>query len=79
MAARTYHTPTVVNPANNAIDHIWTGLGRVHDMLALRRQRKALAELEDHQLNDIGVSREEAETEAARPAWDVPNHWRARR
>ena len=43
--------------------------------IALRRQRRQLAELEDHQLADIGVSRAEAKAEAARPAWDVPAHW----
>lgn len=43
--------------------------------IALHRQRRQLAELDDHQLADIGVSRAEAEAEAARPAWDVPDHW----
>ena len=43
--------------------------------IALHRQRRQLAELEDRQLADIGVSRAEAAVEAARPAWDVPAHW----
>ncbi|MGL4238190.1 DUF1127 domain-containing protein [Tabrizicola sp.] len=43
---------------------------------ALRRQRNRLAELEDHLLKDIGISREEALAEAARSDWDAPSHWR---
>ena len=42
----------------------------------LRRQRKALSELDDHMLNDIGVTRDEARTEAQRPVWDAPENWR---
>jgi uncharacterized protein YjiS (DUF1127 family) len=33
------------------------------------RQRRVLAELTPHLLNDIGVSREEALREAAKPFW----------
>jgi len=41
---------------------------RVLDWLDRQRQRTALAELDDRLLNDIGVSRAAAETEARR--WD---------
>ncbi|MFN3210997.1 MAG: DUF1127 domain-containing protein [Roseovarius sp.] len=41
------------------------------DMLELRRQRRALARLDDHALADIGLTREEAEAEARRPVWDI--------
>lgn len=34
-----------------------------------RRQRQALAELDEHLLNDVGLSREQARREAARPFW----------
>jgi uncharacterized protein YjiS (DUF1127 family) len=34
-----------------------------------RRQRQALAELGDHLLVDVGLSREQARREAARPFW----------
>jgi uncharacterized protein YjiS (DUF1127 family) len=34
-----------------------------------RRQRQALAELDDHLLDDVGLSREQAYREAARPFW----------
>jgi uncharacterized protein YjiS (DUF1127 family) len=45
---------------------------RIELWLARRRQRKALAELatrDDHLLRDIGLSRGEAEREAAKPFW----------
>ena len=35
-----------------------------------RRSRNALRRLDDHQLADIGLSREEAEAEASRDFWD---------
>ena len=34
-----------------------------------RRQRRALAALDDRLLDDVGVSRTQAEVEAARPFW----------
>ncbi|MFV0361427.1 DUF1127 domain-containing protein [Tropicimonas sp.] len=58
----------------------WHGgrvVSRIRNMVALRRQRRNLAELDDRALRDIGVSRYEAEIESARPSWDVPQHWRA--
>jgi len=46
------------------------------DYMALRRQRRALAQLDSDGLADIGVTRSEAETEAKRPIWDAPSHWK---
>jgi uncharacterized protein YjiS (DUF1127 family) len=34
-----------------------------------RRQRQALSELDEHLLNDVGLSREQARREAAKPFW----------
>jgi uncharacterized protein YjiS (DUF1127 family) len=51
-------------------------LERLLQMAALRRQRLRLARLDDHLLEDIGLSRAEARREARRPAWDAPGHWR---
>lgn len=46
------------------------------DALAARRQRRALAALDAHSLRDLGLTRDQALAEAARPVWDVPPHWR---
>lgn len=43
---------------------------------ALARQRRALARLDDAALADLGLTRDAAAREAARPVWDVPSHWR---
>ncbi len=54
-----------------------TGIvGRILQALALRRQRAALARLDEAALKDIGLSRDEAQREARRKAWDVPANWR---
>jgi len=39
------------------------------DWLARRRQLRALAELDDRLLDDVGISREAAEREIARSIW----------
>lgn len=46
------------------------------DFWGLMRQRAALARLDDDALEDIGLTAEDARSEAARPVWDVPAHWR---
>jgi uncharacterized protein YjiS (DUF1127 family) len=48
----------------------WRGL------LGSTRECRALARLDDHLLRDIGITRQEADREAMRPVWDVPDHWR---
>ncbi len=45
-------------------------------VLALRRQRRDLARLDNRLLEDIGLSADRARAEAARPVWDVPPTWR---
>lgn len=42
----------------------------------IARQRRALRRLDQQALADIGLDRQSAEDEAARPAWDAPEHWR---
>jgi uncharacterized protein YjiS (DUF1127 family) len=48
-------------------------------MFGVLRQRHALARLDAHLLDDIGVGRADAAREAARPGWDIPSSetWRA--
>lgn len=58
-------------------------LARLVAAVALRRSRRSLGDLDDHLLRDVGLSREDARREAARPAWDAldeapwdaPAHW----
>lgn len=50
-------------------------VGRLRHALSLRKQRLALAALDDHLLADIGLSREDALAEASLPLWDAPGHW----
>ena len=49
---------------------------RLMAALAINRQRRALADLDDSMLEDLGLTRSEAEAEARRRTWDVPAHWR---
>ncbi len=39
------------------------------------RERQTLANLDDHLLADIGVSRTDAAIETKRAIWDAPNRW----
>ena len=55
----------------------WRFLLRLHQAVLMARSRRALARLDDHLLQDIGLTRHEAEAEAARSSWDAPLHWRA--
>lgn len=43
--------------------------------IALWRSRRALTALSNDQLSDIGLSRDDAQSEAARPVWDAPASW----
>ncbi len=47
----------------------WTILVKIDAIHERWRQRQQLLELDDHLLNDIGVTREEAIKEARRPFW----------
>ncbi|MFN4100321.1 MAG: DUF1127 domain-containing protein [Pararhodobacter sp.] len=68
-------SPALRRPGFGSLD-----LGRALKALAawrdLRRQRRALAELEAHSLHDIGITPEDARREALRPFWDGPSYWR---
>lgn len=50
-------------------------LPNVFALVETARQRRALARMDAAQLEDLGLTRQEALAEAARPAWDAPNHW----
>ena len=51
-------------------DWIYAVPRRVVRMIDRHRQRRMLVELSDHMLSDIGVTREQAEREAAKPFWE---------
>jgi len=56
-------------PADRARQWL-AGLGNWLQLCVQRgRQRKALAELSDHQLRDIGLRREQISAEIAKPPW----------
>lgn len=52
-----------------------TLVSRVFLFLSLWRERNALKDLDQHLLDDIGVSAAEARAEADRPVWDAPHRW----
>jgi len=59
-----------VNPARKGF------FARIQRLVEIRGQRQALLRLDAALLKDIGLTREEALAEAARPAWDAPRFWR---
>ncbi|MDX2485340.1 MAG: DUF1127 domain-containing protein [Pseudodonghicola sp.] len=52
---------------------LFSELGR---LVAIWRQRRALETLDNRALEDIGVSRAQADAEARRAFWDAPATWR---
>lgn len=52
-----------------------SALARFVQVYAGWQQRKRLATLDDAILRDIGLTRHEAEAEAARPIWNAPDQW----
>ena len=69
MTARTASRCDSARPASR---RGWSLLGRI----ALWRSRRALLSLDEHMLNDIGLTADEARAEASRPVWDAPRSWR---
>lgn len=47
----------------------------MNNAVAARRQRTALSHLDDHALDDLGLTRRDADLEAGRPFWDLPRTW----
>ena len=50
--------------------------GRIRRALSLHSERQAFRRMDDALLRDIGLTRDQAMKEAARPIWDVPTTWR---
>ncbi len=55
-----------------------TGKLTLFQRLALWRSRRALLDLDDRALTDVGLTRAQAEREARLPVWDVPASWRSK-
>jgi len=66
------NTQVNCRPAKGRTLSLFTRLIQVN---ALMRQRHALRNLDQARLEDLGLSREQADAEARRPIWDVPNTW----
>ncbi len=68
---RTLDSHTLVRPL--------TGSSRTRptltQMLTVWKQRRQLRNMDSRTLNDLGISHQDAMTEANRPAWNVPVHW----
>ena len=43
---------------------------KLHQLVGLQRQRRTLGNLDEHLLNDIGITKAQADEEAARSFWD---------
>ena len=68
MSITTYHAGPRFGAASSNFSV--SALARlVHAMLTRQRTRKALAELQDQHLADVGISREQALAEAVKPFW----------
>lgn len=52
-------------------------LSRLWSARRLYRERQALLALDQHLLDDIGLTRPDVLAEAARPVWDAPHGWRS--
>jgi len=64
------NSQTIVHRIASGISHAWqTAQARSR----VRRERQLLATLDDRMLKDIGLTRADANLEAARPDWDVPD------
>jgi uncharacterized protein YjiS (DUF1127 family) len=50
-------------------------LATLRNWVAISRQRRDLACLDEAALRDIGLSPRDAAAEAARPFWDAPQTW----
>ena len=69
------HTATIATRRVQSAGSAPRLLSHVRAALAAHRQRQFLARLDDRTLADIGLSRQDALVEAARPLWDVPAAW----
>ena len=66
------HAPLDLCSAQTARPSLYT---RAKAAFAVWRQRRELANLTADRLSDLGLTADQARTEAAKPVWNVPAHW----
>ncbi len=54
---------------------VYPGRVSFFSLMSLARQRRALASLTQAQLDDLGLTRDQAMGESRRPFWDIPIQW----
>ncbi len=70
-------TRTVCRKASNpTIRHQTPVLQQLSRLFSVQRSRRHLSRLDNHALQDLGLTPREAAEEADRPIWDVPASWR---
>lgn len=69
------HTATIATRRVNSVGSIPRLIDALRAVTFARRQRNFLARLDDRTLADIGLTRDQAVTEATRPMWDLPANW----
>ena len=63
------------SPSRSLVARTRPGLSIVR-MFDVWRSRRALAQLDETRLQDIGIDPAAAQREARKPVWDVPENWR---
>ncbi len=51
-------------------------IGFIKNAIAVKKQRNSLYQMSDRMLDDLGITRAEADREARRSIWDAPGYWR---
>lgn len=69
-------TQTLTCAATSSAKSRFSLLGRILCLNETYRQRRALARLDAAALDDLGLTRAQANAEANRSFWDVPATWR---
>ena len=65
------NSQTIVHRIASGISHAWQS---AQARSRVRRERQLLATLDDRMLKDIGLTRADANLEASRSNWDVPDN-----
>ena len=80
MAVSLFGGPSAYGADAQALSRRFSGrssapanlLGRFFLAVQVSKERRALAQMSPQQLEDLGLSSEEAQAEAARGFWDLP-------